>query len=301
MKRLASIAICLLLACAASVGAADLGKNFEASMVVTGTITVNPDGGVQDYALHEQDKLPPGVIKVIEQTASNWRFEPVLVDGKPVAAKTQMSMRVVARPIDDQHATLRVSGALFGTDTSQARSLPECANGACLTIVKRLAPKYPVAALRESVSGIVYVVQEIGRDGRVERQAIRQVNLRNRGNAAELRRYAKTLGYASLAVARDWTYQVPTTGEQAKRDHWIVTVPVNYTINGVYGYGQWDPYIPGPVQDVSWANGAKRVAALGDTDAIPANGGPFIADDRFVLLTPVGHDAVAPEDAPGQG
>lgn len=293
------ILICFILGLVGTGSAADdLGKNFEASMVVSGTITVNPDGTVRGYTLDQQDKLPPASIKVVEATVPGWRFQPVLEDGKPSAAKTQMSIRIVAHPIDAQHATVRISGAAFGRDSAVAKESAECANGACLTRRTAVPPRYPVDALKNEVSGIVYLVQEIGRDGRVDQQAIRQVNLRDRGFPSEERQWRRSLAEAALKAGRDWTYNVPNSGENAGRDHWIVTIPVNFTLGGIYGYGQWDPYIPGPVQEVSWANhGERRAAGNGAADAIPNNGAPFIEDSRFVLLTPVQGDMARP----GQG
>lgn len=289
MKNYLVTTLCLLLlAIGTGARADDLGKHFKASMVVTGAITINPDGSVNSYALDQQDKLPEGVIAVMRATLPNWKFQPVLADGKPVMAKSGMSVRVVATPVDDGHATVQVSGAQFGMDTAKAKQSPQCANGACLTSNTKKAPQYPIGAIREGVSGIVYLVQEIGRDGRVERQAVKQVDLRNRGNAAKARRLSKMLSDASLEAARSWTYNIPTTGVEAGRDHWIVTTPINYTLGGVYAYGQWDPYIPGEVQDVPWADTAKHLASDRGGDAVLATGGSFLADSRFVLLTPLG-------------
>lgn len=294
MKRAIGFFIGLLAFCATTVTFADdLGKNFEASMVVTGTITVNPDGSVASYTLDQPDKLPPAATKIASATLPKWKFQPVLEDGKPVSAKSLMSLRIVAHPIDEQHASVRISGAEFGREVAQDQDKQsfECANGACLIARKRRPPSYPVDAIRNGVSGTVYVVQEVNRDGHVERQDVRQTNLRNRGSAADVRHWSQMFDDASLAVARDWTYQIPTSGEEAKRDHWVVLVPVNFMIGDYeYAYGQWEPYIPGPVQDIPWARDDEHIASSGGSDAIPANGNAFVADSRFVLLTPLDGD-----------
>lgn len=294
MKRATGFLVGLLAACTMVAGVADdLGKNFEASMVVTGTITVNPDGSVNGYTLDQQDKLPPAVMKIAAATIPNWKFQPVLDNDAPVSAKSSMSLRLVAHPIDEQHATVRISGALFGSDAWQAKDSSECRNGACLIARKRQPPSYPVYAARRQVSGTAYLVQEIGRNGRVDQQAVERVNLRNTGSAADVRYWSKMFADASLAAARDWTYQVPTSGEEAKQDHWVVSVPVNFTLdNYEYAYGQWEPYIPGTVQDIPWAKEDGHISSNGGSDAIPANGNAFVADARFVLLTPLAGDTV---------
>lgn len=288
MKRAIGLLVGLLTASATTAFADDLGKDFEASMVVTGTITVNPDGSVNSYTLDQPDKLPPAATQVASATLPKWKFQPVLEDGKPVMAKSSMSVRIVAHPIDAQHATVSITGASFGRDASQRKDSPECESGECLIAKLRTLPPYPIEGLRNQLSGTVYLVQEIGRDGHVVRQAIKQVNLRSRWYASS----AKMFADASLEVARDWTYSVPTSGDEAKRDHWIVSIPVDFTLGGTYAYGQWEPYIPGPVKIIPWAtDDTNHVAANGSSDAIPDGGVPFIADSRFVLLTPFARDA----------
>jgi len=47
-----------------------------------------------------------------------WRFEPVLLDGKPVAAKAPMSMRVVASKRDDGNYNIGIRSAYFGQGKS---------------------------------------------------------------------------------------------------------------------------------------------------------------------------------------
>lgn len=268
------------------------GNAVEASMVVTGAIEVSPDGSVHDYSLDHPDKLPSGIVEIVKATVPHWKFKPVMRDDKPVLAKTQMSQRIVAHPTDDQHATLRVAGAAFGRDTAQGRKSGECANGACLTYDKRQPPSYPVAVIHEHAGGTVYVVVDVDRSGSVTQAGVKQVNLRGEG-LWQLGRLRRDLGEAVLKVVHNWTFHVPTTGDEAKKDHWIATVPVNFSINprpsGSYGY--WDAYIPGPTQDIPWTKDeTERTASNGGTDAIP-DGVVFQADSRFVLLTPIGNAA----------
>lgn len=312
MQRFASMLLCLLLfAVATTAFASDRWKDVEASMVVTGTLEVNPDGSVYAWALDQQDKLPPAVIEIVKATVPQWKFEPVTVDGKPVLAKTRMSLRIVADPINARNALIRVAGAEFGRAAGLARTKAECPPGACLSYSKRYPPLYPLDMAMDRVSGTVYLVQEIGRDGRVIRQAVRQVDLRRLGGSGEMWFWRQEFAHASLAAAKDWTFHVPTTGEGATKDHWVVEVPINYRLARLDQplplphrvYGQWDAYVPGPVHDVPWAQAdAKRAASNGSADAIPDNGMPFVADSRFVLLTPFAHgSSAAPAAAPPQG
>ncbi|MGH8213865.1 MAG: energy transducer TonB, partial [Rhodanobacteraceae bacterium] len=262
----------------------------EASMLVTGLIAVNADGGVYSYSLDERDKLPAGVINLIKGTVSEWKFEPVKVNGKPVFTKALMSLRIVARQNSSGQYQARVEGASFARDTAQSLKSPECANDACLTPAYRRPPAYPLELLQDRVSGTAYVVLRVNREGRVTDAAIRQIDLRNIADEIQLKRWRLASAHASLAVVSDWKFNIPTTGDEANKDDWVVSVPINYLLDGItpqLTYGKWDAYVPGPVQKIPWAeDDANRTPSNRSADAIPDNGTAFIADCRFVLLTP---------------
>ena len=283
MKR--SIVFVLLLMLSVPMLACASGTPVEASMVITGTITVNPDGSVRGYALDKENALPPYVLQIVQKTVPHWEFMPIKTDGKAVTAKTGMSLRIVADMTDAKHATIRVAGAEFGCDAYASRSLPgECPPGAEVLPGKRTPPEYPVEAERMGVSGEVFLVLQVGRDGRVTQAAVRQVNLyRLTDDRAPLRR---ELAYASLKAARNWRFKVPTVGPEAAKQHWIVQVPVNYTLRGSKspGYGAWRAYVPGPVQVIPWSDDDATKASHGSADAV-ARDATFVKDNRFVLKT----------------
>jgi len=265
---------------------------IQASMVVTGWIEVTPDGSVGGYALDQPDKLPQPVIDIIRKTTSVWKFKPILVDGKPVPAKTRMSLRIVADLIDRERASLHVGGAEFGRDAGLARTKEECPPGACLEYGNRHPPRYPLDMLMDRVSGTVYLVQEIDRDGHVAKQAVRQVDLHRIGTPEQMAFWRNEFAQASLKAAQDWTYHVPTSADAPAKDHWVASIPINFRLRALDrppphdGYGQWDVYIPGPVRDIPWSkDGATHADSDSGADAIPDNGAPFVADTRFVLLT----------------
>ena len=280
-------------------GGADAAKrSVEASMLVTGEIAVNPDGSVYGYELDDRGKLPTPVLKLIDRALPRWEFTPVHVNGKAVLAKASMSLRVVAKPIDAEHDVIRIESAAFGVNTARAHDSSNCANGACLTYLEKRPPGYPPNLLGELVSGTVYLAVDIDRQGNVAQVAVEQVNLRRLTDESTLRRWRQELGRVSTAAARRWKFQPPQTGSKGGKDHWIVTVPVNYSIGipgrgtiGAPDYGQWDAYVPGPVHSIPWAEvQAGHGVAKGGADAIPDTGTPFVADTRFVLLSPLGDD-----------
>ncbi len=307
MKRLACLGI--LLGLIVPVLALAAKTPVEASMVLTGTITVNPDGSVRGYALHDADKVPPGVVQLVKRTLQGWRFFPIVEHGKPVTARAGMTVRVTADMVDAKHVAIKVSGAQFGCSAYQADALLP---GACkpATIVQplqRKLPLYPLDAAHLGAEGVVYLVVEVGRDGHVMHAAARQVNLYHRlqTDQAAMR---ESLAQAAQRAALKWTFKVPTVGPEAAMDHWIVQVPVDYRLEPWHGwrkngamcestmtckfgfdqkYGQWQGYVRGPVRVIPWADGDSKPGAHANGDAIAGNGALFIRDGRFVLKTPL--------------
>lgn len=284
MKRVACSLLCMVLP---MLGLA-AEPRIEGSMLVTGTITVNPQGGVQSYAVQDLDKLPPAVQQIIQTTVSRWQFVPINADGKAVTAEAGMSLRIVADMVDAQHATIRIAGAAFGCDARPKSNLPgECPAGTAVRYAHRDPPSYPMDALQARVGGEVFLVLQIGRDGRVSQAAVRQVNLYSVTDWPA--HYRKALANATLRAGSKWQFSIPTTGPNAAKDHWVVQVPINYTLGPccsapTHRYGQWNAYLPGPVQDVPWAHENVSGASRTSADAI-VSGGLFVRDTRFVLKT----------------
>lgn len=62
-------------------------KQVELSMLLSGNIVVEKDGSVGSYTVDQREKIPPGVLQLLESNVPKWQFEPVLVDGQPVRAR----------------------------------------------------------------------------------------------------------------------------------------------------------------------------------------------------------------------
>ena len=269
MKRL----LLLLLLCGSLAGTAladgtrSTTAPVEASMLVTGTIVVAPDGSVSSYAVDHPEKLPPAVVSVIGKNAPRWTFKPVLLDGKPVTAKASMNLRIVATPMQQKGSyTVAIRGASFG------QGVP----GESISKDVRTPPRYPVGAILDRVSGTVYLVVKVGRQGQVEDVAAEQVNLRVLGRPFEMARWRKELAEASVAAGRKWTFHPPVTGEHANDPYWIARIPIAFNIRPMGGpsprpsYGQWQSYVPGPRALIPWLD-EKQLAASA-VDAVPAGG-----------------------------
>lgn len=270
----------MLLAWTALAGPNDVRRSVEASMLVTGWIEVAPDGSVRDYTVDRPEKIPPIVTDLIKKSVPGWKFhfdEPV-----DAVQRTKMSLRIKATPVDDKHDSIAISGATFG-DGGEAPTDH-------VSYKDRQPPRYPLDAIASRVSGTVYLIMRVNRQGEVQDVAAEQVNLGVYGREAEMRRFRTMLANAATEAAKKWTYHLPTTGKHLSDPYWDVIVPVQFDLH-VYGapeqdtYGKWEPYIPGPRESVPWLKTDTRTAS--SPDAIPA-GSISQASSSLHLTTALG-------------
>jgi len=264
-------------------------EQAEMSMLVTGMVLVDADGSVSGWEIDQREKLPDYVANLVERSAPVWKFEPVLVDGQPRAAKARMSLRLVAAKLDDGNFRIAISNGYFGREALDAKARKALDNEEAptdrVTSLAMRPPGYPETALQMGARGTVYLVLRIGRGGAVEDVAVEQVNLRVVGNENQMRRIRDMLSKPAASAARRWTFQVPTSGESAAQDYWLVRVPVDYEFAGEKSrYGQWQAYIPGPYQRHPWQE--DDADAGRGPDAL-ADGGIYEAGKGLKLLTPL--------------
>ncbi|OOG60248.1 energy transducer TonB [Rhodanobacter sp. C03] len=280
MKRWLMGLFCVLMACATwAESPAEVRKQAEASMLVTGSIEVMPDGSVQGYTLDHADQLPPIVVQILQQNVPTWKFK--FDDQQTVAVKAKMSLRLLAKRVDDTHDAISISAAQFGQDDK----VP----GESISYKTRLPPRYPGLALHSGVSGTVYLLLRVGRDGRVEDAAAEQVNLTVYASGRDMQLFRDNLARAAITAAREWTFNTPTIGKHVADDYWVAKVPVNFDIRprGTYKdvpYGRWQSYVPGPRQLVPWVE--KKKLLTGAADAVP-DGGLYQINQGLQLTTPL--------------
>jgi hypothetical protein len=276
MKRFLIGLSCALLSVAAlATGPTALRKRMQASMLLTGTIVVAPDGSVRSYVIDHAEKVPKDVGSLVERNVWQWKFAPVLVNGAPVAAEAKMSFRVVAKPVGDGKFSIGISGAQFG----------EGSPGQSISIREMSWPAYPAVAAQARVEGTVYLLLRVGRQGEVQEVVAEQVNMGVLDNERQLARWRPLLAKAAIAAARKWTFNLPASGHGVDDDNWFVRVPIGFGI-GPPGddYGQWEAYIPGPRQPIPWFDGGRQV--LSSADASP-DGAISQPDRGLNLLTPL--------------
>lgn len=256
-------------------------KQVESSLLVSGTITIAPDGSVKAHALEPSAPLGDTLTAFLDNAIGRWRFEPVVVDGSVVTAKVPMSLRLIAQPADDGKVNISIASTYFGNGQERADSED-------VRSVKLTPPTYPKRAMHMGGKGTVYLIVQVGRDGRVINVGAEQVNLRVLGNESEMAMLRKQLTDASLRAARGWTFNPPTTGIESIKDTWLVRVPVDFVLSDLGQKkplkGTWDSYVPGPRNtDMPWAR--EELQTAGSPDAVP-DSGVFPLRQGAKLLTP---------------
>lgn len=277
------IALLWLFPAAAALAAspASVVRRSEATMLVTGTIEVEPSGNVSGYVIDHQGALPIQVLKLVRQNLPTWKFAPEVRASGTISAR--MKLRVVARPMGNDLESIAVTSAQF----DDGHDIP----AGHLHWKKRTKPVYPPFSGRSRVSGTVYLLVKVGRDGRVEDAVAEQVNLAVYASDHEMSAYRNDLSRAALAAARQWTFDVPTAGRHAADPFWLARIPVTFRMlrpnekSAVPAYGQWQAYIPGPRQTVSWKAQDRLTSEAPD---MVADGAIRQENDGLKLLTALG-------------
>lgn len=276
-----------LLAMATMAVNAGTTKDLESSAVINGTIVLAKDGTVQSATIDDEENFGKPIADMVRKTALQWRFKPVLRNDEPVVAKASMHARVVLKRATDGNYSAFVKGATFGNDDMKSTDALHGVEGN-----KKNPPRYPDAAIHYRVQGTVYLALHVDRSGHVTEAVAEQVNLENTGPDRILKQFRETLAQAALKAAREWNYEVPTTGALARQDSWTARVPVVYMLTeaGVAKSDSvWKTYVPGPYTPAPWidkpdASATDAVADDGNDDNVLTDGaGP-------VLLSQVSHD-----------
>lgn len=278
MKRLLLLLLLLAAVPALAMDAETASKLAQASMLVTGTIMVRPDGAVADYSIEHPEALPPAVLKLVQDQVPQWQFVvPAGMLSADQVLKQGMNLRVVATPAGQHEYHIAIVGAVFQALADPQKKADKTAPGDQAkwrdTIVyrSREMPRYPRDALGEHASGTVYVLLKVGRDGKVQDLIAQQVDLRNYGTRYQMDSARHAFAKAALEAARQWTFYPPTVGPQLNEPYWYARVPVDFMLGNISRprYGQWSVYIPGPLQPIplSWVDPHGELASNVDAGA----------------------------------
>ena len=247
MPRL--VLLCALLACSFAASAAKMsdmaGIQIESSLHVTGTIDIGPSGDVIAHTLDQPQKLPKGIIDMAARIVPQWKFEPVALQGVKIS-RSNMNLLFIGKKLDNGDFLIDLHSATFSGGN------PDELAG--LDAKQRRLPKYPDQLLGAGISGTVFVMVKIGRDGKVIAAEASHVNLRVIGSESEMDLWRSTLARNSIAAIKRWTFIAPKTGPEAEKAYWMGTLPVDYLIGGqkIPAYGTWQTYVAGPKALIPW-------------------------------------------------
>lgn len=259
----------------------------QASMQLKAKIAIDAEGRVSDFQIQRANEVPPGVVKIVDGIARQWEFDPVVIDGTPVAVTSSCWLWVLAKHLDDGRSQVAVRGVSF-REPGKPPTNEVQADGP-LAI-----PKWPGSGA-EHVQANVYLMAKIGPDGRVADAIAEQVNLRALVPTKQAGKLRDAFANSALAVVHDWKFTPPATGPLAGEPFWTVRVPVAYSFpDPKSGYGQWEAYVPGPRQRASWDQ--PPALASEALEALPEGVYTLGAPETLQL-----HEGAIPDDGADHG
>jgi hypothetical protein len=238
-------------------------------MFADGEVQIAIDGSVSDYRL--QSKLPTEVADLVDRGVRGWHFEPIVIDGKAVVAKTAMHMRLSAEPAGaPDRYRFKVVDVKFGGPRQHDETHP---------------PFYPQEAVQAKLGAKVMLAVQIDDQGQVTQVAPYQTSLDMLARSErQAEAWRKLFERASVAAARSWRFDLSET-INGKPIPTVALVPVVFSISNIPGSapkdGQWKAYVPGPVHEIAWF-AQFRSAANGDVSAMRP-GDALSLDSRFHL------------------
>jgi TonB family protein len=163
---------------------------------VTGTVVLDamiaPDGAVRDVKVVSG---PPMLVQAAVDAVSKWVYEPVTMDGAPVAARTKVTVNF------GLPGSIAIEDTVSGANSLRPVDMPR--------------PKYPPEAKAAGIQGPVRLRAVVGADG-----AVKTLNVMS-GEPA--------LAEAALEAVRSWKYEpVVIDGKPVEV---MVDIDVNFTLS----------------------------------------------------------------------
>lgn len=255
---------------------------------VDSRIEIGPDGTVVRYEPVTELKEP--LATRVRAMAEGLRFEPVLVDGKPVVARTRMRLHLAAVPQEDGNLRVGIEHVGFPDDdgsTTMRAGTEE--NPYIHGVAKRLPISYPDEALRMALSGRVMVALRLAPDGSVIDAVPRESALYGvKGRDRSLARALAIFERAATQAIRRWRFDVRVPeGAYPTPEQLTGAINVEYLIDDhpKARPGLWLYESRSRERTLPWLDPmlAERLPDMGD---LGDNGHFGIAPRRFRLLSP---------------
>jgi len=221
-------------------------------MSADGEVQIAVDGKVSDYRL--RSTLAPAVADLVDRNVRGWTFEPVVVDGVPVIAKTAVHLDLKAEPTElkDKYK-LRIVNVTFGAPRRASND-------------HMRPPHYPEAAVGAHLGAKVWLYLLLDDTGKVVQAQARQTSLDKQANSElEAERWRKLFEKSSIAAAKEWHFDL-SEAINGKTIGMTAVVPIVYSVRDMPARApenEWKSYAPGPVHPAPWlstAGGADNSA-----------------------------------------
>lgn len=311
MRVIRMAIVSALLAATANVGAqapVEPGKNEGESVLtmrVDGELSIDPDGRVMDYKIGS--KLDPQLQKLVQRVVPSWRFKPILVDGKPVIAKSPMRITLKAEEMAEGYQ-VKVDNVVFWPTTKEQHAAEEPSRRAhpgmsvageepeplvWITSKSLSPPSYPSGLMRSGVEGIVLLNIRVNPDGTVAEVFAAQSSLLNvKGRSTLLDRARIMLERNASTAAKRWRFEVAAENPASlSPEDLTVRVPVEYIMSTSGDpqdalVGKWRHEFRGPNLTAPWLPDEKAskvgVSDLNGNEML-AGVSPFELSDKSVI------------------
>jgi hypothetical protein len=227
-------------------------------LAADGEVQIAPDGHVSDY--HLKGELAPTVAELVRRNVMSWQFEPILLEGKAVVAKTAMHLGLRADKVSGKNDEFSVSIASidFGAPTRS---------------IAGNAPRYPRNAAHARLGAKVVLSARLDENGKVVEATPYQTSLDARASGDnEAEKWRREFEKASIAAVMTWRYDLSET-IGGRKIGTSIYIPISYSISAspTPAKGAWNGYIPGPIHPAPWIDARGddvRVAQLDKDEAI---------------------------------
>lgn len=243
-----------------------LAQDAGLRLSVEGEIGVDPSGAVFDCRIDTE--LTPTVRELVERSVRQWKFEPVLRDGKATHAKARLHLTLVAREATEGFR-LQVEHVRFSGYRDAVSMKP---------------PRYPKQAAINGVGGDVLVAIRIDATGKVIDAVAVQTSWPYKKVAAKAaEKWGALLETASVEAARNWTFE-PADGALHEEGDTTLIVPISFRMNVDRPPREgWHYESAGPTRTIPWLEPSRQAF-----DASGLKDGESLAlDYSMKLKTPV--------------
>lgn len=219
-------------------------------MSASGEIEIGPDGSVQDYSL--SGTLPSAIAEAVDRRVRKWKFEPVLVDGRAVIARTRLRLGLLAEPRGEDYQ-FRIHHVAFG-DPQQLSSMRP--------------PQYDMGAVRAGIGARVVLALKLDDKGSVVVAHPYQTSLDAKGSERIVAKWRRVFEATSIAAAKRWKFD-PGEEISGHKVGGTMLVPVTYvapTSKRQVADNTWRSYVPGPVVPVPWTSDTPLAADIARMD-----------------------------------